>query len=170
MVDFFSRPGDGGCYQTEMKLSDFELQPRGQSVYFNLYRSNDTIETNLGRFVVELMVHGQPKLPPDQKMVAEAEFLAAAILDDFDNLHTLIYNAYQWAANDKRWFAIFELPTDLKKDELTKIVHGGTILIEWDCESADTDYHSAIHVSQEWDEEHGLHFLREEGKWLRHDY
>ena len=153
-----------------MKLSDFNLQPRGTSVHFDVYRAANSVCTSLGTFNIDLVLHEVPRLPIDQRLIDEAGILKEAIKNDFDALYAMIYTAYKWAAENQKWFEMFDLPTDLSYNTLSEIVTGGTISIERDLTNKDFKYHSVVHVSQPWDEEHGLHFLRTDSRWERHDY
>lgn len=153
-----------------MNLHEFTAEPRGPCS-FDTYRHHDTIETPIGSFTVELQVDDASQAPPDAQMLGALCEYVDAVANDNDTLIAAIFAAYREAASDKRWFSILELPDDLTINELPRLVHGGRVASERFADAdLDTDvYHVAVHVQQDWDAEHGLHFVRENGEWLRTD-
>jgi len=149
-----------------MQQSDFIKQPRGP-YKFDVYHHSKPIDSPLGAFIVELMMHDSK--PPDQPMLDMAQDLVTHFMTDKDRISELVYEQYLLASDDPDWLDSCDVPPGLRTNQIAPYLQARTLSVCRDLKDRTEAYSARVYMSPQWDEEHGLYFKREADGWIQTD-
>jgi len=135
---------------------DFEQAPRGRRL-FDLWRAKHPLENTIGPFEVEM------DATPDEELLRVANELAALISADYDAILNAIYEHYLRCAEDRFWMKSCEVPRRLRVDQVKGYLRSRSISVRRDPQGA---ARGSIHLSPQWDPEHGIVLGVVNGRWV----